>query len=312
MPAICSKMLDSIAPKFCSRLRYLPLGNRFRADFAYTNFGYSEAAFAAARAAGKPWEELAAETLYRPLSMNATSSRYDDFAATENRAFLHVRKDGKWNAENIRNADAQSPAGGVSSSVKDVAKWMRLQLNDGTFNGKQVVGSAPLAETHRPQIISHAPGNPAIDRASFYGLGWNVNYDSHGRVHWNHSGGFELGAATVVHLVPSERLGIVVLTNASPIGVPETIASTFCDMALDGKTERNWAEIYKRGFEELSKPLYGTAVDYRKPPEQKTAALANSAYLGTYQNGFFGPIEITEKDNSLCLCLGPEQNVDSA
>ena len=107
--------------------------------------------------------------------------------------------------------------------------------------------------------------------------------------------------------MPSERLGIVVLTNASPIGVPETIASTFCDMALDGKTDRNWAEIYKRGFEELSKPLYGTAVDYRKPPEQKTAALANSAYLGTYQNGFFGPIEITEKDNSLCLCLGPNK-----
>ena len=124
--------------------------------------------------------------------MNTTSSRYDDFAATENRVFMHVRKDGKWNAENIRNADAQSPAGGVSSSVKDVAKWMRLQLNDGTFNGKQVVGSAPLAETHRPQIISHAPGNPATDRASFYGLGWNVNYDSHGRVHWNHSGGFEM------------------------------------------------------------------------------------------------------------------------
>jgi CubicO group peptidase (beta-lactamase class C family) len=294
-------------PEILHRLRYLKLENRFRAQFAYTNFGFSEAAFAASRAAGKPWEELAAEMLYRPLGMNSTSSHYEDFAASDNRAFLHVRKDGKWNSESVRNADAQSPAGGVSSSVKDVAKWMRLQLNDGTFNGKQVVASAPLAETHRPQIISHAPGNPAIDRASFYGLGWNVNYDSHGRVHWNHSGGFELGAATVVHLVPSERLGIVVLTNASPIGVPETIASTFCDLVLDGKTERNWAEIYKRGFEELSKPLYGTTVDYRKPPEEKTPALGNSAYLGKYQNDFFGPIEIRETDGSLCVCLGPKQ-----
>ena len=34
------------------RLRYLPLGNRFRPDFAYTNFGYSEAAFAAAARRG--------------------------------------------------------------------------------------------------------------------------------------------------------------------------------------------------------------------------------------------------------------------
>ena len=294
-------------PEILHRLRYLNLGNRFRAQFAYTNFGFSEAAFAAARAAGKPWDELAAETLYQPLEMNSTSSRYEDYESAKNRAFLHARSDGKWTAKNIRNADAQSPAGGVSSNVKDVAKWIRLQLNDGIFNGKQLIAAEALGETHRPQIVSHPPANPASDRASFYGLGWNVNYDTHGRVRLNHSGGFELGAATVVQLIPSEHLGIVVLTNASPIGVPETIASTFCDLALDGKTERNWAETYKRGFEEMSKPLYGTAVDYHKPPEQPSPPLANTAYVGTYKNDYFGPIAITETDQSLSLCLGPKQ-----
>ena len=55
----------------------------------------------------------------------------------------------------------------------------------------------------------------------------------------SHSGGFSLGAATVVSLYPAEELGIVVLTNASPIGVPEAIAKTFFDLALNGKVERD-------------------------------------------------------------------------
>jgi CubicO group peptidase (beta-lactamase class C family) len=49
------------------RLRLLPTGNRFRADYAYTNFGFTAGAVAAANAAGRPWEQLSSERLYRPL-----------------------------------------------------------------------------------------------------------------------------------------------------------------------------------------------------------------------------------------------------
>ena len=43
--------------------------------------------------------------------------------------------------------DGQSPTGGASSSVNDVAKWIRLQFADGKFDGKQIVSEKPLAET---------------------------------------------------------------------------------------------------------------------------------------------------------------------
>ena len=101
------------------RLRFLKPASSFRSHYAYTNFGFSEAAVAAAKAAGKPWDEVAAEKLYRPLGMASTSSRYEDYAAAKNRAHIHARIDGKWTAKYTRNADAQAPAGGVSSSVRD-------------------------------------------------------------------------------------------------------------------------------------------------------------------------------------------------
>ncbi|HEY5812575.1 MAG TPA: serine hydrolase domain-containing protein, partial [Terrimicrobiaceae bacterium] len=40
------------------RLRYQPPGGPFRQFYAYTNFGLTEGAIAAAKAAGKPWEVL--------------------------------------------------------------------------------------------------------------------------------------------------------------------------------------------------------------------------------------------------------------
>lgn len=51
------------------RLRFLPLGNRFRNTYAYTNFGMTEAAVAAARSAGTSWEDLTTTRLFQPACM---------------------------------------------------------------------------------------------------------------------------------------------------------------------------------------------------------------------------------------------------
>jgi CubicO group peptidase (beta-lactamase class C family) len=104
------------------RLRYQKLESSLRSAYNYTNFGLTEAAIAAARASGKSWEEISSERLYRRIGMNNTSSRYADFQRAGNRALGHVPIAGKWVAKYQRNPDAQSPAGGVSSTVRDMAE----------------------------------------------------------------------------------------------------------------------------------------------------------------------------------------------
>jgi CubicO group peptidase (beta-lactamase class C family) len=290
------------------RLRYLPTGNHFRSTYAYTNFGLTEAAVVAAKAAGKSWEDLTSQRLYQPLGMKHTSSRFADYEAAKNRALLHVLVNGKWVARNTRDPDAQSPAGGVSSSVRDMAQWLRLQLGNGTFEGKHVISSGALAETYLPTMLRDPhPQNPATERASFYGLGWNVGYDDQGRVLLSHSGAFALGAATTVSLLPSEQLGIVVLTNAYPIGVPEAISRSFFDLVFNGKIEKDWVALYRQLFVQSFKPDYGTAVDYAKPPTHPSPALSSDAYIGTYHNNFVGEIEIAAKDGGLILKEGPKK-----
>src|SRR5439155_8869490 len=220
------------------RLRYQHPGSSFRSHYAYTNFGMTEGALAAAKAYGQEWEEASEQRLYKPLGMNSTSSRYADFVARQNKALGHVLVNGKWAQKFKRDPDAQSPTGGVSSSVNEVAKWMRLQLAKGKFEDKQIVSEQALAETHHPHMLTGF--NPFTRLPTFYGLGWNVSYDQQGRLRLNHSGAFGLGAATHVNLVPGEQLGIVVLTNAYPLGIAEALGTTFVDVALYGKPTQDW------------------------------------------------------------------------
>ena len=84
------------------------------------------------------WEDLSATKLYEPLGMASTSSRFADFETAPNRAWAHVRDNGQWVAKYVRQPDAQSPAGGVSSTARDMAQWLRLQPSAGTVDGKEL------------------------------------------------------------------------------------------------------------------------------------------------------------------------------
>jgi hypothetical protein len=109
--------------------------------------------------------------------------------------------------------------------------------------------------------------------------------------------------------MPSEQIGIVVLTNASPIGLPETVSASFLDLVQYGKLQRDWAEFFRGIFAAASAPNYGTAVDYSKAPSKPAPALSNDAYVGSYDNDLYGQIEIRAKGDDLLLLLGPEKKL---
>jgi CubicO group peptidase (beta-lactamase class C family) len=289
------------------RLRYVRPGGPFRAHYDYTNFGVTAAAVSVAKAVGATWEQLTESRLYQPLGMASTSSRYDDFMSISNRARGHVFLDGIWQAKYQRQPDAQSPAGGVSSSVRDLTQWIRLLLGNGTIDGQEIVAAEALGEMFRPYFTSNQAADPTIDRTGFYGLGWNVGYDELGRVRFNHSGAFALGAATHVSIIPSEQIGVVVLTNAAPIGLAETVALSYLDLALTGTVAQDYLQFIGPIFEAMATPKYGQDVDYSVPPADPGESLAPDNYVGEFDNDYYGKISVTVDGDALVLHLGPDQ-----
>ena len=287
------------------RLRYLKPASSFRSQYAYSNFGLTVGAVAAAKAAGLAWEEASAEKLYKPLGMTATSSRFADYQAATNRALLHIRSNGAWAAKVTRDPDPQSPAGGVSSTARDAARWVRLVLGNGVFAGKRLIPVAALPQAQGPQIVKGT--NITTDDPAYYGLGWNVDYDEAGRIFWAHAGAFSRGARTIVSLLPAANLGIVVLANAFPTGVPDGLAAAFYDQVLIGKHSRDWIAFWNKPYEALYQAFYASSAAYAKPPAQPQPALPPKSYTGTYTNHYFGDIVIGEGPGDLTLQIGPQQ-----
>jgi CubicO group peptidase (beta-lactamase class C family) len=286
------------------RLRLVELSSSFRAGYSYSNFGLTAGAVAAAKAAGLSWEDAAETRLYRPLGMASTSSRHADFVARPNRATLHVRDGGGWKALSRRDPDAQSPAGGASSSARDLAQWVRLQLGSGKFDGRQLIDAHALGQTHQPHMWLGR--HPITGSLTFYGLGWNVEYGRYGEV-WGHAGAFSEGARTLVSLLPGEQLGIVVLANAFPTGAPEALADSFFDLVMRGDVTRDWKKEWDRLYEQVfGQTIEEAARRYGTPPASPQPALPAAAYVGVYANPYVGRAVVAEADGTLQIRLGPE------
>lgn len=151
-------------------------------------------------------------------------------------------------------------------------------------------------------MISKAPADPARDQAQLYGLGWNVGRDRANAVRLSHSGAFNLGAATAVTLLPAEGLGIAVLTNGSPIGVPESISAAFLDLVQTGEVRMDYLPVLAEVFAELLASTYPVV---GAPPA--APALPLERYTGTYRNAYVGTVEVVPAGNGLQLLLGPDR-----
>lgn len=283
------------------RLRYEPL-SPFRSSYSYSNFGMTTGGESVARAAGTSWEKLAKKKIFDPVGMTKSSFRYSDYLGRKNRAVLHQQVDGKWLPYSKREPDAQAPAGGLSSNVVDMADWLRMELALGKFGGERLIKKSALREALSMQI-RNSPASDAAKPPRGYGFGMAIEMDSTGRVHWAHSGAFSAGAATRIDLIPDLDLGIVVLTNGWPIGVPEALTQQFTDLVEYGSLQQDWLKATSAAFGPLTAKT-GTVFG-KKQPKNPTPAKALSTYVGTYANDYVGDASVSEEGGKLVLRVGP-------
>lgn len=284
------------------RLRLLPL-EPFRISYAYTNFGFTTGAEATAVASGKDWATLSEDALFKPLGMTSTSARFADFEKRTNRAFGHVKTADGFQAKYQRKPDAQAPAGGVSSSVNDLSRWLAMVTQGGMVDGQAFLERKALLPAMSAEAFSSRPATFTA-RPGFYGYGFNVSVTPAGRMSFSHSGAFSLGAGTNFVVLPSAGVGIVVLTNAQPTGAAEALTAEFMDLVQFGKIERDWYAAYNAVLAPMNAPI-GSLLGKDRPAKPVPAADLGS-YAGSYTNDYFGPAQVIRRGDGLVLKLGPK------
>ena len=184
--------------------------------FAYSNSGYVLLSIAIARATGQRLDDFARETMFTPLSMQASRFQHDHTDLVPDKAFGYVRRGEQWTTANTM-LDVVAD-GGLYSSLEDMLAWAANLLAPS-------IGSSAIAQMATPGLLnSGAPTG--------YGMGLFITRHR-GLAMLEHSGG-NAGYRTQLQIYPGEGLGVVVLCNDAA-GLPQMIARQVTEICLDDR-----------------------------------------------------------------------------
>ncbi|MBI3194770.1 MAG: beta-lactamase family protein [Ignavibacteriae bacterium] len=222
------------------RVRYLKPTSSFRTTYEYQNIMFLAAGQIIPAVTGKSWDDFIKERIFQPLGMTRTNTSLTALKATENIATPHNEYQNKLRIIKHFPNEELGSAGAINSSAHDMAQWMRLQLGQGTFNGKELFSrqtSRTMWTVHTPVGVSEQSEKsfPSIHFQG-YGLGWGIS-DYEGRKLLSHSGAID-GMISRIILCPEESLGVVVLTN-SETSLSSIIARKVVDVFL-GVSKIDW------------------------------------------------------------------------
>lgn len=287
------------------RLRAVPPATSFRSAYAYDNVLYVAAGEVVAAASGTSWDDFIRDRIFGPLGMRTASTSVSALKAGDDVAVPHGRIDGKLQVVARDTVDNIGPAGAINASVAELASWMRTQLDSGRIAGteRRLWTAARTRDFWRGVTImpvgSATPGLEAY-QASFaeYGLGWNLR-DYRGRKLATHTGGLS-GMTSRTLLAPSERIGIVVLTN-SESSASTALAWTLLDRLL-GAPPTDWIGGFRAA--ELKGEREAAEVE-RKAAAARAAdsepSLPLASYAGRYEDAMYGAATIANEAGGLVL-----------
>jgi len=270
----------------------------FRSKWGYTNLGYAIAGECIKEISGKTWADLLRERIFGPLEMNRSLALNAEFPKATNKAYPHTKVNDKLEILPLPNIDNLAPAGSIASSVNDLSHWVITQLENGNYQGKNVIPQEVIRQTRRPQSIVGRAGMPQRHmHYRLYAMGWQLE-DYEGREIISHTGGIN-GFVTSLTLVPEEKLGVIVLTNTDANVFYESLKWQLIDQQLN-LPYRNISEMYRSFVQEDEKEksqqlkLWRDSVNMNLQP-----ALALKSYNGRYRHEAYGYVNIARQNNVL-------------
>jgi CubicO group peptidase (beta-lactamase class C family) len=208
------------------RARFLAFDHRFRAEWAYSNYGIFLGQEAAAHAVGMSPPELLSNDIFQPLRMTRSGPTQAELFKDDNRVAGHNLDGSIMPYENV---DAFSGAGAVVSTGADIARWMRMLLANGTIEGRRVLTEATVAQIFSASTVQGI-GGPLQDPNDSAGLGCESYHFLRYRV--IEKNGALNGVRTIVTLIPERSIGIAVFANKQLTVFPEAVRAAFLEREL--------------------------------------------------------------------------------
>jgi hypothetical protein len=170
-----------------------------------------------------------------------------------------------------------------------MAKWVSFQFTGLAPDGARLVSEASLRQMHAPQIT--------MSGFNSYGLGWVVGpaISKNKLARLLYHNGSTLAAVSVVAVVPSERLGVVILANALEDPGTYALMLHVIDQYLGSTPKDHIAAVLA---DRRTPPVPSTPRATVPPP------LPLQSYAGVYDHEMMGRVELSVDRGRLVLRRG--------
>ena len=209
------RALTSTSPSISRTWLRFPVGE----NYAYSNLGIDLAGYILQVRSGLPFPDYVRTRLLEPLGMDRTTCDPARIAREDNRAVGHTAP--------LRRLPLYIPivpSGGVYTSARDLAEFVRFHLNSGRAGGRQLLAESRLAQMY-------AVPEPGMSPDGGYALGIG-RFLRRGTYGYGHGGG-GFGFLSDMYWYPELGMGAVVLTNSTGHQLQGQLVFQLLDTLLD-------------------------------------------------------------------------------
>ncbi len=292
------------------RLGKVPLKAGFRDRYAYDNILYAVAQQVIEKVSGQSYADFLQQHIFTPVGMAGTRFNADHLQPGDKAAVGHA----KFDFTELRTVapltwSNNAGAGGIYSSVHDMARWMNVQLAQGKLENGTALFSPKTQQAMWQMITPQVVPEPSVPqlaaaRPNFagYGEGWSLS-DYRGRKLVWHTGGWP-GMVSRVTLVPEQKLGVVVLTNQEVGAAFNAITMAVLDAYL-GTPPTDWVAAYAAAVAKAQdKADEGWAAHQAARDPRSTPSLPLAGYAATYRDPWYGNVVVEKQGGTLRLRFG--------
>lgn len=265
-----------------------------RSKWVYNNFMYFVQGAIVEGITKQSWGQNIERYFFNPLDMTSSSTNLVALKKNPQAAIGYYFKDGKNAVIDYYDIAAMEAAGGINSSVTDMSKWIMTWLNNGKYNGKEVIPTSYIKAAMSSQMVITGNFPEKVDASTFmnnYGYGWFVkSYKGHYRA--AHGGAIE-GFTSEITLFPTDDLGIIIITNQNQSALPQILINLISDILLDAPETEDWMALLERVVAHQTKVQEVDTILSIVPVH------ALEQYTGSYAHKGYGAFEIIVKEDSL-------------
>jgi CubicO group peptidase (beta-lactamase class C family) len=280
------------------RLKYLEPQEPMRETFLYNNLMFAAVGQVIEMKSGKRWEDFVRERVFTPLGMSTTCYTIADMLTQPDYGVPFREKRDSFELYKIpyyEDTEGVAPAGAIISNIDELSHWLIALMNEGKYNGKQVLPAGVLKATLQPAIALPNAAGEALGYweilNSAYGMG-RQTASYRGKLLTFHGGDLP-GFHSQISFMPNDKIGVIVLVQTDHSAPLYNIISYNVYERLLGMDQTPWSQrqLQQRLANKKAATESRTKAGADRVPNTKPSH-ALGDYVAEYENPAYGILKI--------------------